>query len=612
MITKKSYFGIRTIIGIVFLLLLSACSGESPSDNVGDRILAEVVKTQELDHPLIVFKLEEPLQPGDVIGAYLMDGYEPVPEQKTIEAETWFFWIDDFPSAEYVHPTRFVFVDVESGVITVQQEMWWPVLNGESLWVEKSDYWDEVNWIYTNGDFKPQEELTRQSKKVLMNRVNGPMFQEKSPGKAIVINGWEPGQSLGENFAENVKQIFEVVDDANFETSYFGPENPDIPASETQSDYEYTDLLDWFDGAAEDLKTGDTLIIYITAHGWVLKDLKTGQIDGISEKNLAFMLRNIDPGVHVIIQLQACFSGSFIDGLQDISDLTLTSTNDNSISVADVDGGFLIFGITEPNPEDRGSEFTNGWVSDWKEIQADPVQKAEAIRRAESNGTNYWTELSALSYVSSLEKDAGYLSGRSFPIAARGTAASRPAVLVDESNDGKMCNTGEPLPGDTPPSVDIKSAKVSSNPETNTLDVDIELQGLGQSIDQLFGGIEVRDEARPVSPPDSHWIFEGLGNLNFNFQYTLEGLRTSVHSFDSDSGWSDASDLHFDAEIVGNHILASIPEEFVPPFSSFYIYTSDYQACDSVGLDQDRNLSGLIPGELENDTISAQPTNSGE
>ncbi|MCA9291550.1 MAG: hypothetical protein KDA25_10500, partial [Phycisphaerales bacterium] len=51
--------------------------------------------------------------------------------------DQYFFWIDDLPKEDFVHGTRFVFVDpsvaaptVGNGGISVFVEGWWPVING--------------------------------------------------------------------------------------------------------------------------------------------------------------------------------------------------------------------------------------------------------------------------------------------------------------------------------------------------------------------------------------------------------------------------------------------------------------------------------------------------
>ena len=80
--------------------------------------MSEVAGEAEFETPVIVFALDEPLQPGDVISAYPMDGYEPQPTPVTIEDPSWFFLVDQAPGAEYVHPNKFVFVNAVTGSIT--------------------------------------------------------------------------------------------------------------------------------------------------------------------------------------------------------------------------------------------------------------------------------------------------------------------------------------------------------------------------------------------------------------------------------------------------------------------------------------------------------------
>ena len=130
------------LVGLV--LLLAACGGQpteieeaevteletSGMEQAIERVISEVVGEAQFDTPLIVFAVDEPLQPGDVIGAYQYEGYEPVPVQRTIDTPTWFFWIERTPGGEFAHVSTFVYIDATSGAISTSEEMWWPVLNG--------------------------------------------------------------------------------------------------------------------------------------------------------------------------------------------------------------------------------------------------------------------------------------------------------------------------------------------------------------------------------------------------------------------------------------------------------------------------------------------------
>src|SRR5262245_10159869 len=75
------------------------------------------------------------LPPGTVIEPRFL-GIAPVPGSAiTVAGASFFFWIDDEPFAEFMHPTRFVLVDSQvasptmaNGGIQSVDQGWWPVL----------------------------------------------------------------------------------------------------------------------------------------------------------------------------------------------------------------------------------------------------------------------------------------------------------------------------------------------------------------------------------------------------------------------------------------------------------------------------------------------------
>jgi hypothetical protein len=211
-----------------------------------------------------------------------------------------------------------------------------------------------------------------------------------------------------------------------------------------------------------------------------------------------------------------------------------------------------------------------------------------------------WQETFALSFISAVEKDASYHKGWGFPLAVRGVAATRPTVLLDKRDDGVSCASGQPLSGETPPHVDIESARVSANPETDATDFVITLTSEDTIEAPFFGGIEFFDPSVSLSPPNPNWAFDGIGNLNFLFQRTPEGLQPDVIAYDDESGWTPQSDFSFSVGLDGNTITATIPNPYIPPDSMFYISVTDLENCDSVGLDGQRKPTAVIPPlELE-------------
>jgi hypothetical protein len=74
----------------------------------------------------------------------------------------------------------------------------------------------------------------------------------------------------------------------------------------------------WFQKAAERLRSGDTLLLYVTDHGRKNTEDTTnnnitlwGKDENLSVTELGVLLAQLDPGVRVVALMSQCFSGSF-------------------------------------------------------------------------------------------------------------------------------------------------------------------------------------------------------------------------------------------------------------------------------------------------------------
>jgi len=598
------------LVGLV--LLLAACGGQpteteeaevaeletSGIEQAIERVVSEVVGEAQFDTPLIVFALDEPLQPGDVIGAYQYEGYEPVPVQRTIDAPTWFFWIERTPGGEFAHVSTFVYVDATSGAISTSAEMWWPVLNGEGLWVKEADYWDMDNWVFHNVDFRPEAHLGRATSKVFALPAFRPALDNGGTTRGIVVNGWKPGQSGEENFAANADQAVNELSADGFDVDYYGPENSMIPAENHSGDPDGAAVAEWFRLRSDELGEGDTLFVYITGHG--LPSTSSGNVGGVSERSLQTFLGRFDPAVEVIVVVQGCFSGLYLDGLNDLADLTITSTDALTVSYMDIDphpiDSFLPFVNTDDvNPSDRGSEFSSGFWEDWRGVREDPAQQAIAKDKAARTATGYWSNVAGTSFVSAVEKDAAVRYELEFPHAVWGSQATRPAVLVDETDDGVSCIDGTALsPGQTPPGVDIGSVLVQQSPDGSTMDVEIKFPRVTVLDQRMLAGVEFNDPELPMSPPNPNWYFDGIGNLNYFVTVAPPNALPNLHEYGESSGWRDNPDVIYEAEIVNNSLMIHLPIDSLPN-GPFYAFASSGSFCDSVALSTDKVPEGWVP-----------------
>lgn len=114
-----------------------------------DLVVNEIVQPFTLDHHVVVFLGTEIIQPGSTIWPYFDEE-----ERRTITKPTWFAWINDHPRAYFVHDTRYVYIDASTGEYDIQTAHWWPVLDGESLWMTDAEWHDKQLVIYANINIK--------------------------------------------------------------------------------------------------------------------------------------------------------------------------------------------------------------------------------------------------------------------------------------------------------------------------------------------------------------------------------------------------------------------------------------------------------------------------
>jgi hypothetical protein len=176
-------------------------------------------------------------------------------------------------------------------------------------------------------------------------------------------------------------------------------------------------------------------------------------------------------------------------------------------------------------------------------------------------------------------------------------------VLQDGLNDGLNCVTGQPLT-DTPPGADISRAVVEVLPagsagEPERVQFTIELDQAPGPDTALFGGVEFADASRAISPLNPQWFYDGIGNQNFSFTIRDLNAVPELHQFDPVSGWAADSNTGFWVEINGNRIFIYVPVSEIPANSPFYLAVTDYSACDAVGLDDNRQPTGQLPGIVD-------------
>ena len=114
-----------------------------------DIIIKKVIVPPTLDHDVAAFLGMNPVNSGAVYYPYSQEDLE-----KKIENPVWFGWINDSPQAFFAHGTRYVFIDARTGNYTIETYSWWPVVNGESLWMSEEERENPDVLIYSTVHFK--------------------------------------------------------------------------------------------------------------------------------------------------------------------------------------------------------------------------------------------------------------------------------------------------------------------------------------------------------------------------------------------------------------------------------------------------------------------------
>lgn len=97
-----------------------------------------------LDRPVVAYLGRGLVQPGSTLSSF-----EEPQLRREVTSPSWLGWIDDHPQAFFAHPTRFLLIDAATGRADVIDARWWPVLDGESLWMSDAERRDLGQIVYS-------------------------------------------------------------------------------------------------------------------------------------------------------------------------------------------------------------------------------------------------------------------------------------------------------------------------------------------------------------------------------------------------------------------------------------------------------------------------------
>lgn len=343
-------------------------------------LLDKVVKPKSLapGDDVIVFRLAKPLRAGQRVTSYRDRG-----PAFTAKGPTWFFWVDDDPRAQFEHPTRYVFIDARTRRVRTVAQQWWPLVDGSAPWFEFGAYWSRKSWAFSTLDPLPAPPAGR--------RVADRRPAASTAECAVIIDGSGDAKA---GFPDDVNQLAEVTRVSfGLDTRKLGPPN------NSKEDFEKA-----VDELAKDGCTN--MLLFIGSHGSkVSVDMGKGKYTAAELK--ALMEKYPSVGFKVVVQ--SCKSGSWVEPLGDKPEIVVTSTDEKTPSYsANPDGP------NDPNPDDRGSEFTSGLVEDLRAIPKDQTLLAE-VQQCLAEGRPLLVCKLRIAFRSAVAKDEDAAAGKTNP-----------------------------------------------------------------------------------------------------------------------------------------------------------------------------------------------------
>lgn len=354
-------------------------------------LLSKVIKPTKLaaGDDVIAFKLKRPLAAGAKVRVYRGRG-----KTRKLKRATWFFWVDDDPRAQFAHATRFVYIDAESGALKVVKQQWWPLVNGKAKWFAFNDYWNKGNWAYsTHAPLAPTVTSLPHSKVGTASLRRGQKLRAAASTEecAVLIDGSGDAKA---GFPDDVAGMNDVLGTTlGYTTRKLTPPK--------------NDKADFEGAVAELVKEGcKDMLLYIASHGdKETVDMGKGSYTAADLKKLMEKY----PTMEFKIVIQGCKSGSWIAPLGGAPKIIITATDSTSKSYsADPDTA------SDPNPADKGSEFTSGLIEDLKLIPGDQ-KLIQRVQECMNTGKPKLVCQLEIAYESAVAKDEDAAAGREKP-----------------------------------------------------------------------------------------------------------------------------------------------------------------------------------------------------
>ena len=265
----------------------------------------------------------------------------------------------------------------------------------------------------------------------------------QSAKRALIIEGHDPTGSL-ENASKLCYNLLLNFTYTDKEILYITPKKYD------NTDYICTkeNITNAIETLSGNLSSGDTLWVYVFAHGDVERDGHTGYIELVNGSTLLYdwelnqSLGQITDGVDITVVIESCYSGSFMDDLWMLDNVKviITSTDWKSVSYTASRGldppekykQITDWDWNDTNIQDEGGEFSSGLIEGLDELKEQFI-----------DGEITLGELYLQAFKTAKERDAGYRNGdvledRYGPKKRPNPLLNMVFFLGDVNHDGKV------------------------------------------------------------------------------------------------------------------------------------------------------------------------------
>lgn len=317
-----------------------------------------------------------------------------------LAAESYIFWIDYHPGARYEHSSKIIIVNKKTGMYTQYDWNYWPIIDGVDYWKDRTEYWDSSNWLYSNF-VEPVIPLDYAPSPSFIN-ISFEFDKALKDGEAAIVARGDNGTDFQH-------------DETNMKSFYDGQ---GIPVDTVHPTDGASGIVNAINTAAASSAVQD-ITLYFTGHGGKTAGGEPYVVVGGTQLT-ATQLKNAiaaHPTKTFKIIIDACYSGAFIDYLDDLSNVVCVHTAASAtgycyddIDKKDSDGEWI-----DPNPEDQGGEWTSGFHEDLLEIVVDELLMMLIETEAELMEVPVIAVLYDYAKDSAREKDAAAINGWSDP-----------------------------------------------------------------------------------------------------------------------------------------------------------------------------------------------------